>query len=148
MRRSLLAAPLLVFIVFAACSRASGDTAGMAAPNAAAARGPVVPAGVTPALIAIGDSLFNTNNAPCQRCHGQKAVGGNNGPSLVTGPWVHSSGTYEQIVATITTGVPRASIKDVTRRFPMNPRGGPMNLTDDQVKAIAAYVWSISRDKK
>ena len=146
MRRSFFAVPLLALVVIAGCSRASGGAAGMAAP--AAARGPVMPASVTPALIAIGDSLFNTNNAPCQRCHGQKGIGGNNGPSLVAGPWLHSAGKYEEVVATITTGVPRAELKDATRRFPMNPRGGPMNLTDDQVKAIAAYVWSISRDKK
>jgi mono/diheme cytochrome c family protein len=66
----------------------------------------------------------------------------------VSGPWLHSTGKFEEIVATITTGVPRASIKDAARRFPMNGRGGPMNLNDDQVKAVAAYVWSISRDKK
>ena len=51
-------------------------------------------------------------------------------------------------MTTITNGVPRAALKDQTRRFPMNPRGGPMNLNDDQVKAVAAYVYSISRDKK
>ena len=105
-----------------------------------------MPAGVTPASIAMGDSIFNAG--ACQRCHGQKGIGAQNGPSLVAGPWLQSTGKYEEIVATITTGVPRTALKDQTRRFPMNPRGGPMNLDDDQVKAVAAYVYSISRDRK
>ncbi len=97
------------------------------------------------AMVAHGDSLFNTG--ACQRCHGAKGVGGQNAPSLVTGPWLHHSGSYDEIVATITTGIARPALKDSTRRFPMNPRGGPMNLTDEQVRDVAAYVWSISRDK-
>ena len=141
MRRSLLLAPLAVALVLTGCSKAT--TAAAAAP-----KGPVMPAGVTPASIAMGDSIFNGTGAPCQRCHGQKGVGGQNGPSLVAGPWLHSTGKYEEIVSTITTGVPRTALKDQTRRFPMNPRGGPMNLTDDQVKAVAAYVYSISRARQ
>jgi len=146
MRRSLnlVVAPVVAAIAIAACGGSAGSgSAGAPAPSA-----PPRPAAVTPANIALGDSLFNTNNAPCQRCHGQKGVGATNGPSLVAGPWLHSTGSFDEIVSTITTGVPRTSIKDATRRFQMNPRGGPMNLTDAQVQAIAAYVWSISRDKK
>lgn len=139
MRRSFLLAPV-VLLSLAACAKASG-TAAAAQPS-----GPVMPAGVTPASIAMGDSIFHSGG--CQRCHGQKGVGAQNGPSLVAGPWLHSTGKYEEIVATITTGVPRTALKDQARRFPMNPRGGPMNLNDDQVKAVAAYVYSISRDKK
>ena len=108
------------------------------------APGPEMPEGVTVAMINEGDSLFNAGS--CQRCHGQKGVGGTNGPPLVTGPWLQTDGSYEQIVQVITTGVPREKLKDPARR-PMNPRGGPMQLTDPQVRAIAGYVWSISRAK-
>jgi mono/diheme cytochrome c family protein len=94
----------------------------------------------------MGDSIFNTG--ACQRCHGLKAVGAQNGPSLVAGPWLHSTGKFEEIAAVITTGVARTALNDQTRRFPMNPRGGPMNLSDDQVNAVAAYVYSISRDRR
>ncbi|MCC7002753.1 MAG: c-type cytochrome [Gemmatimonadaceae bacterium] len=142
MRRSFLVAPLLATLVLSACAKSSGTEAA-AAPQP---KGPTMPAGVTPAMITLGDSLYNAGS--CQRCHGQKGVGANNGPALVTGPWLHSKGTFEEIVTTITNGVPRASIKDAARRFPMNGRGGNMNLNDDQIKAVAAYVWSISRDKK
>lgn len=141
MRRSLFAAPVLATLVLAACSSATasgGANASVAAPPR--------PAAATAANIALGDSLYHAGS--CQRCHGQKGVGAQNGPSLVATPWLHSAGDFDAIVATITTGVPRANIKDPTRRFQMNPRGGPMNLTDAQVQAIAAYVWSISRDKK
>ena len=58
----------------------------------------------------------------------------------MAGPWLHSAGKFDELVATITNGVPRTALKDQTRRFPMNPRGGPMNLNDDQVQAVAAYV--------
>ena len=141
MRRTHLAAPLLALFALAACAKTTTSAAGTAAMS-----GPVMPAGVTPASIAMGDSIFASGG--CQRCHGVKGVGAQNGPSLVAGAWLHSTGKYEEIVATITNGVPRTALKDQTRRFPMNPRGGPMNLNDDQVKAVAAYVYSISRDKQ
>lgn len=141
MRRSLIAASLLASVVAAGCSKATGTEAA-AAPVPSA---PAVPAAVTAAAIATGDSIFHAGS--CQRCHGQKGIGAQNGPSLVAGAWLHSPGTFNDLVATITNGVPRASLKDQTRRFPMNPRGGPMNLTDDQVKSVAAYVYSISRSK-
>jgi len=46
-------------------------------------------------------------------------------------PWLHSTGKYEEIVATITAGVPKDKLKDQTRRFQMNPRGSnpPLNAT-------------------
>ncbi len=142
MRRSRLAAPAFAAFLIAGCSGASG-TGAAASPTPSA---PARPAAVTAANIALGDSLFNTGS--CQRCHGQKGVGANNGPSLVAGPWLHSAGGFDEIVKTITEGVPRTAFKDTNRRFAMNPRGGPMNLTDAQVQAVAAYVWSISRERK
>lgn len=149
-----LLAPLALALVAAGCARtASTDgTAASPAPAAAAAAPAAsasavrLPAGVTPAMVALGDSLFNTGS--CQRCHGQKGVGARNAPSLVEGPWQHHKGTYQEIVATITTGIPKTAFKDTTRPFAMNPRGGPMNLTDDQVKAVAAYVFTITRNRK
>lgn len=142
MRRSLLVAPLLATLALSACAKTS-STEVAAAPQP---KGPTMPAGVTPAMVTLGDSLYNAGS--CQRCHGQKGVGANNGPALVNGAWLHSKGTYEEIVGIITNGVPKASIKDASRRFAMNGRGGQMNLNDEQIKAVAAYVWSISRGKQ
>lgn len=108
--------------------------------NAANAR----PAGVTDQMIALGDSLFN--NGSCIRCHGAKGVGAQNGPALNDAVWVQlQTGAYPEIVQLVTTGVPAAAIKDPTRKNPMGARGGRMNLNDDQIRAVAAYVWSMSR---
>lgn len=133
--------PVVLFL--AACGGAVG-TSGVSSAGAApaAARG----AGAEElAAIARGDSLFNGGG--CQRCHGQNGVGAPNGPSLVAGPWLHVDGSASQIAALIINGVSREALKDSTRRFPMRPRGGPMNLTDAQAQDVAAYVVSISRAK-
>jgi mono/diheme cytochrome c family protein len=137
--RTLLPTSLAVLLLLTgACSRTA---------RVAPSTGPALPAGVTMALMTQGDSLFNAGS--CQRCHGAKGIGAQNGPSLVAGPWLHHAGTYEEIVGTITTGIAREKLKDTTRRFPMGARGGQqMNLKDEQIRAVAAYVWSISRDKR
>ncbi len=108
--------------------------------------GPPLPKGGTSMMLALGDSLFN--NGACKNCHLAGAVGGPRGPSLVAGPWLQSKGSLEEIVATVTNGVPKVAFKDKSRPFAMNPRGGPMKLTDDQVRAVATYVWSISRGRR
>ena len=74
-------------------------------------------------------------------------MGAQNGPSLVSGQWLHVDGSQAAIATLITTGVPREAVKDSTRRFAMRARGGPMNLTDAQVQDMANYVVSISRGK-
>lgn len=138
MRRSYssaLLAPLTFALLAAGCG-------GYSAGGAAAA----APAGVTATMVATGDSLFNSGG--CQRCHGQKGIGAKNGPSLVAGPWLHSDGSYEMIVATITEGVKKETFKDTARPFAMQARGGQMALDDAQVRAAAAYVFSISRGKR
>lgn len=133
--------PVVLFL--AACGGAAGTPGASSAGAAPAAmRGP---SAEELAAIARGDSLFNAG--ACQRCHGQKGVGAQNGPSLVGGPWLHVDGSQAQIAALIVNGVPREAITDSTRRFPMRARGGPMNLTDAQAQDIAAYVVSISRAK-
>lgn len=101
------------------------------------------PALVTPANVTLGDSLFNTGG--CQRCHGKGGVGAANAPALDGKKWVQlQKGSFDEIVKIITEGVAQAAIKDPTHKFAMRPRGGPMNLTDPQVKAVAAYVWTLT----
>ncbi|MDQ8153905.1 MAG: cytochrome c [Gemmatimonadota bacterium] len=101
------------------------------------------PAPVTAANVALGDSLFNTGN--CQRCHGKGGIGAQNAPALDGKKWLQlTTGSYEEIVKIITEGVPQTAIKDASHRFAMRGRGGNMNLTDPQVQAVAAYVWTLS----
>ncbi len=135
-------------LVLVACGPRAASTVATAPAAEAAMRpaGPVLPAGVSPEMVAEGKRLFSSGS--CARCHGASATGGQNGPSLTDGPWLHQRGSLDELVRVITDGVSAAMKKDASRRFPMNPRGGPMNLTDPQVRAVAAYVWTISRNKK
>lgn len=136
-------AALAVAALVAGC-RASNPASGIDTGGRAAAS--ELPADATAAMVSEGDSLFN--RGACVRCHGANGTGGANGPSLVTGRWLHADGSFSRLVAIITDGVPREALKDASRRFAMNPRGGPMNLRDSQVRALAAYVHSISRGKE
>ena len=105
------------------------------------ARLAALPSGVTRAMIAQGDTVFNTKS--CMRCHGANGMGSERGPNLTDQTWIHVDGSYESIVKLVTTGFTKAEQKDPQYRFTMNPRGG-MNFTDDQIRAVAAYVWSLS----
>ena len=96
-----------------------------------------LPSGVTDAMVAEGGTIFKGAGI-CFTCHGQDAKGVPGlGADLTDSEWTHSDGSYEKILATIMAGVtsPTGAV--------MPPKGGPP-LTDDQVKAVAAYVWSLS----
>ena len=99
------------------------------------------PASVTPAAIALGDSLFHSKGN-CYACHGANAQGAV-GPNLTDAEWIHSDGSYDAIVKQITTGVTAEESKS---KIPMPPKGGSQ-ITDDEVKAVAAYVYSLSHKK-
>lgn len=99
-------------------------------------------AAVTPAEIAQGDSIFH-GPGNCYACHGTNAQGAV-GPNLTDAEWIHSDGSYDAIVKQVTTGVPQSESKS---GIPMPPKGGS-TITDDQVKAVAAYVYSLSHKPK
>lgn len=96
------------------------------------------PEGVTPARIAEGGKLFKGQGF-CFACH-DLAGKGAMGPDLTDTLWLHSTGTFAEIVQQIVEGVPRSRSKSGVL---MPPRGGSQ-LDDEQVKAVAAYVWSLS----
>lgn len=140
---------LIAAAAIAACS--SGTKTASTAPSPSSSQSSAaaksasngLPAGVTTAMVAEGDSLFHT--VGCVRCHGADAKGAQNGPNLTGPTFLHVNGTYDDFVRLITSGVPADSIKDSSHRFPMRPRGGGQHpLTDDQVKVVAAYVYSLS----
>ena len=131
---------LTAAISLAACHRSA---TGGAASGGGAMTKAATPAAVTPANVAMGDSIFN--NGSCQRCHGMKGIGAANAPALDGAKWLQlKTGSFDEIVGIITTGVPAAAIKDPAHKNPMNPRGGRMNLTDPQIQAVAAYVYSLA----
>ena len=61
------------------------------------------------------------------------------GPNLLDKEWLNGDGGLPFIEKTITDGVP----KPKKAPAPMPPKGGGQ-LTDAQIKAAAAYVWSLS----
>ncbi len=124
---------LVLLVMLTACHRATIATPGGGA-------------GLDARLLAQGDSIFNAIS--CQRCHGANGAGADLGPSLVTGPWLHTTGTVDDIARVIATGITQAQLKGEGRTRAMNPRGGPANLNDEQVRAVATYVYSISRNKR
>lgn len=127
----------------AASAPAPSSSAAPAASSAAMRPSNALPAGVTPRMVAMGDSIFHARS--CVRCHGADAKGATNGPDLTTGKFLHVNGSYDDFVRIITTGVPAESIKVKTHPFAMRPRGGQQpTLTDDEVKAIAAFVYSLN----
>jgi mono/diheme cytochrome c family protein len=95
----------------------------------------------SPQQIALGDSIFHgqVGGGTCSACHGQDAKGTAVAPDLTDSQWLNGDGSYQFIVNTITNGVP----KPKQHPAPMPPKGGAP-LTDDQVKAVAAYEYSLS----
>lgn len=100
-------------------------------------------AGITPRLIARGDSVFHAST--CIECHGRTAKGSAHGPDLASGHFTQIDGSYEEIVKVITTGVPEDRIMNPNYPEPMPARGGDKPpLTDEQIRALAAYVYVLS----
>lgn len=99
-----------------------------------------VPQGATAAMVALGDRIYHgqVGGAPCAGCHGANATGSPLGPSLSSGKWLWSDGSYAGISKTIREGVPNPK----EYRSPMPPMGGA-ELTSDQLAAVAAYVWAL-----
>ena len=97
-----------------------------------------LPDGVTPAMVSQGASIFK-GPGMCTICHGIDGKGGV-GANLTDSTWLHSKGSYEEIVHQITTGVPQ---KESTNGVPMPPKGGSA-INAEQVRAVAAYVWTLS----
>lgn len=102
--------------------------------------GAAVPPGATAAMVALGDRIYHgeVGGASCAGCHGANAKGGPLGPDLTDSKWLWSDGSWDGIAKTIMDGVPQPK----EYRNGMPAKGGA-ELTDDQVKALAAYVWSL-----
>jgi mono/diheme cytochrome c family protein len=100
-----------------------------------------LPEGVTQAMIDQGKTIFGGDGL-CLTCHGQDGGGTPVGPNLTDTTWLHVDGSYDAIVNLINTGVPQPKEAMV----PMLAKGGS-NISAEQVRAVAAYVWSLCRTK-
>lgn len=111
----------------------------LALPPALAAQD--LPKGVTQQMVSDGAKVFSGAGI-CMACHGPEGKGiPNLGADLSDEEWLQSDGTYEGILKTIMTGVPA----DKSSSGAVMPPKGGSGISDEQAKAVAAYVWSLSR---
>lgn len=137
--------PVLVALALTACG--GGDSAasgGSKAPAAGAATQVAAanfdPASITPAMVALGDSLFHgkIGATSCQACHGVGGKAGAMAPDLTDGEWLHSDGSFEGIYNTIKAGV--MAPKQFSSVMP--PYGG-VAMSQERTLAVAAYVYRL-----
>jgi mono/diheme cytochrome c family protein len=101
---------------------------------------PKLPAGMTTQMIVQGDSIFHGKGG-CVTCHGADATGMPNAGSGLTRGTSFVPTEWQPIEMGIMAGIPEA----VTRSgIAMPPRGAQSNLTPDEVRLVAAYVWAIA----
>jgi glucose/arabinose dehydrogenase len=114
-------------------------------PDAGKSAALAVPPGATQATVQLGDQIYHgkVGGAACIGCHGNLGQGSPLGPDLTGKKWLWSDGSWEGIAKTISDGVAQPK----QYRSPMPPMGGAQ-LTPDQVKAVAAYVWALSHATK
>lgn len=104
---------------------------------------PSLPSGMTVAMIVQGDSLFRGKGG-CQTCHGQEANGMPNMGSGLTSGLLFIPHQWKAIDSLIQAGIS----EPVTRTsILMPPRGAKSDLTPQESRLIAAYVWAISQTK-
>ena len=100
--------------------------------------------GITAELIALGNQVYHgqIGGGTCVGCHGTEAKGTPLGSDLADARFLWADGSYASIVKIIEEGV--ANPKEHTGVMP--PKGGAQ-LTEEQVRAVAAYVYALSRAK-
>jgi cbb3-type cytochrome c oxidase subunit III len=87
-------------------------------------------------MVEAGAQSFGT---VCSACHGPGGAGTAAAPKLADNTWLHISGSFDEIVQIIHSGVPNP----MEAPAPMPPLGGG-NFSDEQVRQIAAYVFALS----
>jgi glucose/arabinose dehydrogenase/cytochrome c5 len=104
-----------------------------------------VPPGATAEQVALGKKVFHGEVAggTCAGCHGADGIGTPVGANLTSGTWLWGDGSLQSITDTIKNGVPQP------KQHPgaMPPFGG-ISLSDNDLAAVAAYVWAIGHLKQ
>ena len=101
---------------------------------------PPLPSGMTLDMIREGDHLFHSKGG-CFVCHGTEGQGMPAAGDAITNSLSYVQHDWGDIEKLIDNGLP-----DAYTRSPigMPPRGARSNLTDDEARRVAAYVWAIS----
>ncbi len=144
---------LILTLALAACAE-SGDQEDAAATggepaattDAAATSTPAQPAGQPPQGataedVTAGQQIF-TSTGNCYTCHGPDGKGTALAPNLTDSEWINVSGTFDDIQTVVKTGVA------TPKQYPAAmPAMGGATLSDDQVRQVSAYVWSLGGGK-
>jgi mono/diheme cytochrome c family protein len=139
---------VLLLLALVGCDMFPGERDPASEPDAAAEAqrddpsGPAahLPEGVTAEEVADGERLFV--EIGCHVCHGEEGVGTQLGPSLTDGEWLAIGGERDEIARVIVEGVARP------REHPtaMPPAGAV--LGEEEVRSLAAYVYTLSRGER
>ena len=111
--------------------------------DAQPAKLPALPKGMTLDMVRQGDELYRGKGG-CNTCHGPDGGGMPASGSGITAGLNFVPTSWEAIASVIKAGV----AEPITRTpIAMPPRGAQSNLTDDETRRLAAYVWAISQVK-
>ncbi len=101
---------------------------------------PALPSGMTLQTIVQGDSIYH-GKGNCSACHGTEAEGLPAAGDGFTAGLTFAQPNWQSIDSLIDMGIPDALTRSPIQ---MPPRGGRSDLSDDEVRRVAAYVWAIS----
>lgn len=153
--RGLKLSAVILTVALAACADQGGDTTDDAAatggepaatttsetPAPAGQASGAAPQGATAEDVTAGQQIF-TATGNCYTCHGPDAKGTALAPNLTDATWINVDGTFPAIQQLVKTGV--ATPKE--HPAPMPAMGG-VQLSDDQIRQVSAYVWSLGGGK-
>lgn len=104
---------------------------------------PPLPAGMTIADIVRGDSIYHGKGA-CFACHGLEGEGRPAAGDALTVSLNWAQYEWRSIDSLIDAGIPQPLTRSP---IAMPPKGGRSDLTDSEVRSVAAYVWAISQTR-
>lgn len=137
----------LGLVAFMGCS--GGEAGSQEAASGAVAETPAaegeqqmeLPEGVTMEVVNQGREVY-AGAGLCYVCHGAEGQGMPGlGANLTDDEWIHGDGAFESLVQIVLNGVESGASTSGTA---MPPKGGS-GITDEQVRQVAAYVWTLSR---
>lgn len=119
---------------------AAGKEAGVPLDNWQPRALPPLPPGVTLDMIRQGDSVYHGKGG-CYTCHGPDGMGMPNSGSAISLGLNFIPVTPQAIDSLVTAGIP----EPITRTsIAMPPRGLGQNLSPEEIKQVASYVWAIA----
>lgn len=122
-------------------STAMAEAGDMAEAGGMQEQGVELPEGVTEEMVSQGKEVY-AGAGLCYVCHGAEGKGMPGlGADLTDAEWIHSDGSFEGITQTVLNGVESGKSTSGTAM----PAKGGSGITDEQVKAVSAYVYKLSK---